>query len=45
MSVIAKPLSDAEIDDLAAWYASIQISVRIKWANAERSVDVWPYSD
>lgn len=27
MSVIAMPLSDAEIDDLAAWYASIQISV------------------
>ena len=27
MSVIAKPLTDAEIDDLAAWYASIQISV------------------
>jgi len=27
MSVIAKPLTDSEIDDLAAWYASIQISV------------------
>lgn len=27
MAVIAKPLSDADIDDLAAWYASIQISV------------------
>ena len=30
MVVIAKPLSDQEIDDLAAWYASIQISVTIK---------------
>ena len=30
MSVIAKPLTDQEIDDLAAWYASIQISVTIK---------------
>ncbi len=30
MAVIAKPLSDQEIDDLAAWYASIQISVTIK---------------
>ena len=30
MSVIAKPLTDAEIDDLAAWYASIQISVTVK---------------
>jgi cytochrome c553 len=28
MSVIAKPLSDTEIDDLAAWYASIQVDVR-----------------
>lgn len=27
MSVIPKPLTDQEIDDLAAWYASIQISV------------------
>ena len=27
MNVMAKPLSDQEIDDLAAWYASIQISV------------------
>ncbi|WP_395057147.1 c-type cytochrome [Polaromonas sp.] len=27
MSVIAKPLTDQEIDDLSAWYASIQISV------------------
>ena len=30
MSVIAKPLTDAEIDDLAAWYASIQISATEK---------------
>lgn len=30
MSVIAKPLSDQDIDDLAAWYASIQISVSEK---------------
>jgi cytochrome c553 len=30
MAVIAKPLTDQEIDDLAAWYASIQISVTIK---------------
>lgn len=29
MSVIAKPLTDAEIDNLAAWYASIQISVQV----------------
>ena len=25
MNVVAKPLSDADIDDLAAWYASIRI--------------------
>jgi cytochrome c553 len=25
MAVIARPLSDADIDDLAAWYASIRI--------------------
>ncbi len=25
MTLIAKPLSDADIDDLAAWYASIRI--------------------
>ncbi len=25
MAVIAKPLSDADIDDLAAWYSSIRI--------------------
>lgn len=28
MNVIAKPLSDADIDDLAAWYAGIRIEVR-----------------
>lgn len=27
MAVIAKPLTDAEIDDLAAWYASLRVSV------------------
>lgn len=27
MGVIAKPLTDREIDDLAAWYASLQIKV------------------
>jgi cytochrome c553 len=30
MAVIAKPLTDAQIDDLAAWYASIQITVVAK---------------
>lgn len=30
MSVMAKPLTDREIDDLAAWYESIQISVTVK---------------
>jgi cytochrome c553 len=25
MNVVAKPLSDADIDELAAWYASIRI--------------------
>jgi cytochrome c553 len=30
MAVIAKPLTDQEIDDLAAWYASIEISVKVK---------------
>jgi cytochrome c553 len=25
MNVVAKPLSDAEIADLAAWYSSIRI--------------------
>ncbi len=28
MSVIAKPLTDKEIEDLAAWYASIKIEVK-----------------
>jgi cytochrome c553 len=28
MAVIAKPLSDQDIDDLAAWYASIAIEVK-----------------
>jgi cytochrome c553 len=28
MSVIAKPLSDDEIEDLAAWYASIAVEAR-----------------
>jgi cytochrome c553 len=28
MAVIAKPLSDADIDDLAAWYGSIRVEVR-----------------
>jgi cytochrome c553 len=27
MSLIAKPLSDADIENLAAWYSSIRISV------------------
>jgi cytochrome c553 len=29
MNVVAKPLSDADIDALAAWYASIKIEVRM----------------
>ncbi|MCU0763496.1 MAG: cytochrome c [Hydrogenophaga sp.] len=29
MGVIAKPLTDTEIDDLAAWYGSLQISVQM----------------
>jgi cytochrome c553 len=28
MSVVAKPLSDADIDDLAAWFASIRIEAK-----------------
>ena len=28
MSLMAKPLSDADIDDLAAWFASLKISVQ-----------------
>ena len=27
MAVIARPLSDADIDDLAAWYASVRFQV------------------
>jgi cytochrome c553 len=30
MNVIAKPLSDPEISDLAAWFESIQIEVRAR---------------
>ena len=30
MNVIAKPLSDADIDNLAEWFASFQIEVRPK---------------
>lgn len=30
MSVIAKPLTDQEIDDLAAWYESLRVSVTEK---------------
>jgi cytochrome c553 len=29
MSIVAKKLSDADIDDLAAWYASIKITVKL----------------
>lgn len=29
MSVVAKPLTDQDIADLAAWYASIQFEVRM----------------
>ena len=28
MSIIAKPLTDAEIADLAAWYSALQIEVK-----------------
>ena len=28
MSVIAKPLSDQEIEDVSAWYASLQMELR-----------------
>jgi cytochrome c553 len=28
MSVMAKPLSDADIDDLAAWFSSLKVSVQ-----------------
>ncbi len=30
MSVMAKPLSDEDIDNLAAWYASIEIKAVVK---------------
>ena len=30
MSLMAKPLSDADIDNLAAWYSSLQIEVKAK---------------
>ena len=30
MAVIAKPLSDQDIDDMSAWYASIEIAVKVK---------------
>ncbi|MBL0919637.1 MAG: cytochrome c [Hydrogenophaga sp.] len=29
MSVIAKPLTDTEIENLAAWYAAMQLSVQL----------------
>ena len=29
MTVVAKKLSDEQIADLAAWYASIEISVKV----------------
>ena len=28
MSMMAKPLKDADIDDLSAWFASIQVQVQ-----------------
>jgi cytochrome c553 len=28
MSIVAKPLNDADIADLAAWFASLQVEVR-----------------
>ena len=30
MSVVAKPLSDDDVADLAAWFASLQIEVKEK---------------
>ena len=30
MAVIAKPLSDTDIDNLAAWYASLEIEAKVK---------------
>lgn len=29
MSLVAKPLTDAEIDNLAAWYSSLQVRVEV----------------
>ena len=29
MSVVAKPLSDADIADLAAWYSGLEVSVTL----------------
>jgi cytochrome c553 len=29
MNVVAKPLSDADIDAIAAWYSSIKIEVKV----------------
>lgn len=34
MAVIAKPLSDTDIEDLAAWYASIELTVKEKLASS-----------
>ena len=34
MAVIAKPLTDTEIEDLAAWYASIELTVKDKLASS-----------
>jgi len=30
MSLMAKPLTDSEIDNLAAWYASLKVDVSEK---------------
>ena len=30
MNVVAKPLSDADIDELADWYAGIEVEVRAR---------------
>ena len=30
MNVVAKPLSDADMDELADWYAGIEVEVRAK---------------
>jgi cytochrome c553 len=29
MAVVAKPLTDADIDDLAAWFASIELEAKL----------------